>query len=300
MPAALVLIAPATSQAAFAPTFSVALEPPTAGLVPQVTAAVGQADGLRRFTLRFPAGFAVNRSLSVPRCSASDQFLRACPDAASIGTVNGTVPAAGVYLAEGNPVRIVTFLRGQLLTGTFEEGSGTLNISFDGFPPTGFPSFTMHLRGGEQGLVRAPSACGRSTVMGNFTSWTGELAVAEAPVAVTGCAEAARVSGVRVTPAKFRPTVFDDPERPSGGASLVWRLSQAAAGTRIFIERRSGRRWHRLGSLLGSGDEGSNVLRFDGRFRNRALAAGVYHFVLQPRGGDAVASPRFEVVGRRS
>ena len=298
MPAALALLAPGVAQAAFAPALGVSLEPPNAGQVPQVVAVVSQAERLQRFTLRFPAGFTANRSLAVPGCSAVDQLARLCPLASRIGQLeidgNGSGP---IHMAESNGLRTVTFLGLETIRGIFRPGTGdTLNVTFDGVPLLPRGTLRVILEGGERGLVRAPSACGSSTVAGNFTSAAGEMAVAEAPVTISGCAEAARVSAVRVSPRRFRPTVFTDLERPEGGTRLTWALDRAAAGTRVYVERRSGRRWKRVGSLLGSGDAGANTLVFDGRIRNRRLAPGVYHFLLQPRGGIATASPRFTVL----
>jgi len=300
MPAALALIAPAAAQAAFAPMLHVALEPPTAGHVPQVVATLVQAERLQRFTLRFPPGFTANRSLAVPQCSAIDQLARLCPPGTRIGTLAIEGDGSGpIHMAASNGLRTVTFIGAEAIRGIFRPGAGdTLNVTFDGVPFLPRGTLRVVLAGGERGLVRAPSACGAAVVAGNFTSAVGEMAVAEAPVAVTGCPEPARVSAVRVAPRRFRPTAFADPEHPVGGTRLAWQLDRPAAGTRIYIERRVGRAWKRIGSVLGSGDAGANTLVFDGRLRNRPLAPGVYHFVLQPRGGLRTASPRFTVVER--
>ena len=298
MPAAIALVASGSAQAAFAPALGVALEPPSAGQVPQVVATVSHAERLQRFTLRFPAGFAANRSLTVPGCSAVDQLARLCLAETRIGTLeidgNGSGP---IHMAESNGLRTVTFLGLEAIRGIFRAGAAdTLNVTFDGVPLLPRGTLRVILQGGERGLVRAPSTCGTSTVAGNFTSAAGEMAVAQAPVTVSGCAEAPRTSALRVSPRRFRPTVFADLERPVGGTRLKWQLDQATAGTRVYVERRAGRGWRRVGSLLGSGDAGANALLFDGRLRNRRLPAGVYHFLLQPRGGLAAASPRFTVL----
>ena len=298
MPAALVLILSGSAQAAFAPTLGVALEPPHAGQVPQVVATVTQAERLQRFTLRFPAGFATNRSLAVPGCSAVDQLARLCPADSRIGTLeidgNGSGP---VHVAESNGLRTVTFIGAQAIRGIFRAGTGdTLNVTFDGVPPLPAGTLRVILQGGERGLVRAPVRCGTAAISGNFTSATGEMAVAETLVTVTGCAEPARALAVSVSPRRFRPTVFTDLERPEGGTRLAWQLDRPSAGTRVFVERRVGRRWKHVGSLLGSGDAGANTLVFDGRLRGRRLAPGIYHFLLQARGGFTSASPRFTVL----
>ena len=297
MPVAIALALPGVAQAAFAPALTVALEPPQAGQVPQVVADVTHAARLQRFTLRFPPGFSANRSLTVPGCPPVDQLVRACPAATRIGTVeidgNGSGP---VHMAESNGLRTVTFLGGQALRGIFRPGAeDTLNVTFDGIPLLPRGALRVILFGGERGLVRAPAECGISAVAGNFTAAGGEMAVAQAPVTVTGCADAPHASAVRAVPRRFRPTAFTDLERPVGGTTLTWTLDRAVAGTRILVERRVGRRWKRVGSVIGSGDVGANSLRFDGRIRNRPLAPGTYHFVLHPRGGFAAASPRFTI-----
>ena len=298
MPAALALAMPGAAQAAFAPTLDVGLEPPLAGQVPQVVATVAGADRLQRFTLRFPAGFSPNRSLTVPGCSAVDQLARVCPEASRIGSIDIAGNGSGtIHVAASNGLRTISYIGTQVFRGIFTLGAGdTLNVSFDGVPILPRGTLRVVLLGGERGLVRAPSECGASVVAGDFTSAAGEMAVAQAPVEVTGCAEAARASAARVTPRRFRPTVFTDLERPEGGTRLTWELDRAAAGTRVFVERRTGRRWKRIGSLLGSGDAGPNALLFDGRIRNRRLAPGIYHFLLQPRGGFTTASPRFTIL----
>ena len=298
MPAALALFAPGAAQAAFAPTLSVGLEPPLAGQVPQVVATVAEAERLQRFTLRFAPGFAVNRSLAVPGCSAIDQLARLCPDATRLGAIEIEGNGRGtIHMAQSTGTRTVSFIGSSLIRGIFRPGmGGALDVTFDGLPPLPRGALRIILQGGELGLVRAPSECGTSMVKGNFTNAAHEMAVAEAPVTITGCPGVPLTSALRVSPRRFRPTVFDDLERPRGGTRLAWTLNRAAAGTRIQVERRAGRGWKRVGSVLGSGDVGANVLVFDGRIRNRRLAPGVYRFLLQPRGGPPVASPRFSVL----
>jgi hypothetical protein len=180
-------------------------------------------------------------------------------------------------------------MAGNDIRGAFRPALGdSLDVSLDGLPTLALSSLTVVLDGGDKGLVRTAPDCGMWIVNGNFTSWLGDFAIAQAPLAVNRCVnEPVTVSRLRLAKRTLRAGT---------GTRLRWRLSRASAGTRLYVERRVGGSWQRVGSLLASGDAGDNALVFDGRVRGRALRPGQYRFVLVPRGGSAGAAAQFTVV----
>lgn len=308
------LLLPATAQAGFAPTLRVELNPPVGGQVPEVVATVTQMPGepaLRRFTLRFPAGFMVNRSLNVAPCEQTDFLAESCQATSRIGRINATVPGlgrltgplvltppggysatiAGVLTAPGLPLRPIR--------GAFRAGLGdSLDVSLDGLPTVPVESLSIVLDGGDTGLVRTPRDCGVWNVMGNFTSWPGDFAVAETAVPVKQCAgDAVTISAVRASARWFRPARSEaDLSRRGYGTLLHWRLSRTAGATRIHVERRAAAGWKRLGSVVGTGNQGDNFLVFDGRLHGRRLRPGSYRFVLVTRDTAGAAGLGFTIL----
>jgi hypothetical protein len=317
-PAALVCLAvfggalPAAADAGYAPALSVQLNPPVAGQVPEIMAVLTQTPyepATRRFTLRFPPGFIVNRSLAVAPCQAGDLAAHACPAASRIGRIDaqgsGGAVSGPLFLtrASGGTAAIGGFLSGAGLAfnrviGSFRPAIGDgLDISLEGLPPVPLTSLAVILDGGDLGLVRTPPECGSWNLTGDFTSWQLDFAVAMAPVSASLCqAEPVLLSRVRVSRRSFRPArTFADARRAGVGTLLSWRLSRPTSATRVAVERLAGGVWQRVGSVIGSGDAGLNWLVFDGRLRGRALRPGAYRFLLIARGGAAAARARFTV-----
>lgn len=308
------LFLPATAQAGFAPTLRVELNPPVGGQVPEVVATVTQSPGeaaLRRFTLRFPTGFIVNRSLTVPPCEQTDFLSESCQATSRIGRISATVPGlgsltgpliltprggysatiAGVLAGPGLPLRPIR--------GAFRAGLGdSLDVSLDGLPSVPVESLSVVLDGGDTGLVRTPRDCGVWNVTGNFTSWPGDFAVAETAVPVKQCAgDAVTISGVRASARRFRPARSQaDLSRRGYGTLLHWRLSRTAGATRVHIERRTAAGWRRLGSIVGTGAQGDNFLVFDGKLHGRRLNPGSYRFVFVTRDTAGAAGLTFAVL----
>lgn len=282
------------AHAAFAPQMSVDLNPPVAGQVPEVRAHISQTGAepaLRRFTLRFPPGFVVNRSLTAPACTTADAAARTCPDATRIGHLESSLGDGPLYLTDAgrHAVALAGLLAGNDVRGAFRPGLGdSLDVSLDGLPTVPLASLTVVLDGGDKGLVRTAPDCGMWMVTGNFTSWLGDFALAQAPLSVSQCvSDPVTISALRLS----RRTL-----RSGAGMRIRWRLSRAASGTRVYVERGVANGWDRVGSLLGGGDRGENVLVFDGHVRGRSLQPGRYRVVLVPRGGASGAGAGFTVV----
>lgn len=306
MLAALCCVAvPASAHAAYAPRLAIELDTTQRAAVPAITSTITQASGesaTRSVRLVFPAGFETNLDAQIASCTAEQEAAEACPEASRIGSAEAAssgVPLSGpiAFSAEGGQLRILVFLQGlgglvkQKLVGTVEAGSDNrLKTVFDNLPDQLVNSVTLRFRGGDRGLVRNPRACGPVSFRGAFTSHRGEEALAEAPVEITGCA-----SKPAITAAAVRPTRV----KAGRNATVQWTLSEATRGTRVIVERRDGRLWHRVVSLVGSGRAGANRVTV----RGRLLGAGAHRVSLRATNAAGIASdPRrvpFRVLPRR-
>lgn len=300
----LALLAPAAAEAAYAPRLAVTLDPAERLATPAITTRITQAPGesaTRSVRLTFPDGFGVNAP-SVGSCSAQAEAQRACPADSKIGDAEAT--ASGVRVSgpihissEGGVLRILVFLDGlggliqQKLVGRVEFPDGRIATVFDGLPNLATTDVTLRFLGGEKALVANPRTCGDKVFSAAFTSHAGEQATSEATVTITGCVERPRISSVSVRPARVRA---------GGRVTVRWRLSQATKGTRLILERRAGRRWRRVTSLVASGREGLNrrTLRLSRRAR-----AGRYRVSLRATNSEGLPSrvvrKGFTVVARR-
>jgi hypothetical protein len=302
--AAGVLAAATVAQAAFAPGLRLTLDPPRAGDAPSLTATVLQNAGdtaAKRFTILFPRGFAIKAPVGVTACDTAAQARADCPRSSEIGSLEATLADGGklagtVHLAEAQSgTGLLVILRGSgELAGQTIPGNagprpnGQAAITFDGLPNRTLTTMTVRLIGGDRGLLRAPFACGKQLIEGRLTSHAGELAIGQSAVELTGCTRLS-VTRVRISQSRLRAA-------RRAGLTLSWHQAVATSRTRVFVERRDGRRWRRAGSLTASGDAGANSLRFNGRVRGRALRPGVYHFRLVSGGGKPVTSSRFTVL----
>lgn len=296
---------PASAHAAYAPRLTIELDTTERAAVPAITSTITQASGesaTRSVRLVFPQGYETNLDAQVGSCTAQQESAEACPEASRIGSAearSGGVPLSGpiAFSAEGNQLRIVVFLQGlgglvkQKLVGTVEAGSdGRLKTVFDNLPDALVTSVTLSFRGGDRGLVRNPRRCGPVSFRGAFTSHRGEEALAEAPVEITGCASKPAITAAAVRPSRARA---------GRAVRVAWTLSEVTRGTRVIVERRDGRRWHRVVSLVGSGRAGDNRITV----RGRLLRAGTHRVSLRATNAAGIASdPRrvpFRVLPRR-
>jgi len=109
------------------------------------------------------------------------------------------------------------------------------------------------------------------------------------------------IGRVRLKPARF--AVARGTARASHrGTRIRYSLSEAARVT-MRIQRRSGRRWVRVGALKQAGRAGTNRKSFSGRVRRKALRRGKYRLVVtavDAAGNRATAKrKRFRIVKRR-
>jgi hypothetical protein len=200
--AALLAAAPAVD-AAFAPRLSLMLDPASPHTAPAITATLTQPAGdtpARRFTLSFPAGFALQHPRGVETCSARLRRAHHCGRASEIGSLEA-IAASGVRLRGtvnlarvGRARQIVALVRGaagipsQSFTGHARMGpSGAPQLTLDGLPSLPLASLTIRLTGGPRGMLLTPRGCGPATVQGLLTSQLGELAIGLAAVQIAGC-----------------------------------------------------------------------------------------------------------------
>jgi hypothetical protein len=291
------LALPASALAAYAPSLGVTLDPTKPERAPAMTVRVIQASEdtpSRTVRIGLPGGFGANPSTQVVTCAESEESAGTCPDASRLGTATAETAvgnlSGGVHLSSSATVtRIVVFLRdstglvAQKLVGTVQgRPDGGLDLVLTDLPQVTITSLVLDLAGGARSLFENPSSCGRYVFTGEFLSHAGETAVDRAPaVTIAGCPPVPRIGSVRVRPRRFHAVrEAADRERPGHATRLSWTASASTGGTRIRVDRRQRGRWKRLGSVLASGEEGKNVLRFEGRLRARPLRAGRYRFVL--------------------
>ncbi|MBA2505579.1 MAG: hypothetical protein H0V29_06490 [Thermoleophilaceae bacterium] len=294
---ALAAFAPASASAAFAPRMGTTLDPAQAGAPTQVTLGIGQAPGetpAKRVTVKLPPGLAANGA----------------PVPGPIGTVEaqteGLGPIGGVMTLGGDGALTVPLsgqagLLSQTLTArVVRRPNGVLDLTIDGLPPV--PLTTLVFRFGTPGraLLRNPAACGPQVFESRLTSWSGEAAIAQSVAWVTGCPDPFELSSVRLAPKRFLAVRRGAHRTRQGyGTALTWHATRAVETTPVKVERLVRGRWKRFGSLEGSGAEGPNVMRFDGRMHNHALVPGAYRFIVLPQGTDARAVVPFRVLKPR-
>lgn len=304
--AALCAVVPASAQAAYAPTLDIDLDTGERGAVPAITSTITQASGetaTRSVTLVFPAGFESNLDVRLTPCTADEEAAEACPEESRIGSaqaVSGGIELTGpiALSTEGGQLRVLVFLQGlgglvkQKLVGTVEVGSDNrIKTVFSNLPNTLVTSTTLRFRGGDRGLVRNPPSCGPAVFRGAFTSHSGEEAIAESAVDITGCPTKPVITQAAVRPGRVRA---------GRGVVVSWRLSEAIRGTRVIVERRAPRGgWYRVASLVGSGRQGGNRVTVSGR----RLRPGSHRVSLRATNEAGIASdPRrvpFLVLPRR-
>lgn len=296
---------PAGAHAAYAPRLTIELDTAERAAVPAITSTITQASGetaTRSVTLVFPAGFESNLDVRLTPCTAEQEAAEACPEESRIGSaqaVSGGIELTGpiALSTEAGQLRVLVFLQGlgglvkQKLVGTVEVGSDNrIKTVFSNLPNTLVTSTTLRFRGGDRGLVRNPRTCGPAVFRGAFTSHSGEEAIAESAVEITGCPTKPVITEATVRPARVRA---------GRGVVVSWSLSEATRGTRVIVERRARRRgWYRVMSLVGSGRAGDNRLAVNGR----RLRPGTYRVSLRATNAAGIASdPRrvpFRVVPR--
>lgn len=305
-----------------------------------VTQANGE-DATKVLTLTAPAGFNPNLRSTLGSCSAANEASWTCPEDSRMGEASAT--AGGVALSgpvhvstEGGTIRVLVFLQGLggllkvKLVGdvVFRQGGG-FDTVFDDLPSTQTEYVQLRLEGGGRSLIQNPGRCGTYSFQARMESQQGAVVEASVPIAIGGCrsgggaggdgddegngggggddrrgsgdsgADRGDPGGPVISRAGLRPRRL----RAGGKAVLSWILSERTARTRIVVERQSGSRWKRAGTLNGPGAQGRNTLRFAGKLGRRALRPGRYRFALQAANAaglnSAVELVPFTLLARR-
>jgi len=195
---------PAIAQAAFAPRVSVSVDPATPAARPAIEATVFETSGdtpPKRFTLAFPAGFALKHPSGVKACKPRQRRAGRCRRSSEIGsleavTVSGVRLRGTVNLARhGRRRQIIGVVKGRAaglpnlsFVGYARLGpAGSPQVTLDGLPNVPLVSLTVRLTGGRRGLLSTPKGCGTQTVQGLLTSQLGELAIGLSAVQIAGC-----------------------------------------------------------------------------------------------------------------
>jgi hypothetical protein len=286
----LCLVAAAPASAAFAPDLTLGVDPPTASSELALSATLAQPASdtpVKRFTLSLPAGFKSTGAPGAQACAPAALQAGGCPAASRIGTVsaraaNGTNFSGTIHKLSAERFGIVIKglggSLGQVAAGSLTKRSnGSLDLRLDQLPALPLTIMNFSFDGGGRSLVRAPGKCGQYYVDGKFTSRADDLALERTRVAVTGCrgVPAVQVANIRLSRRAFK----------AGRRTVIaWWAARAVDHTNVRIERRVRGRWRVLGVLVASANAGDNVVRWDGRLRDRALRPGSYGVRIQPAG----------------
>jgi hypothetical protein len=306
------LALPSAAFSAYAPKLEVKIEPATADGPTAITSTITQAtgeDASKTVKVFFPRGFQANASAKVSGCSAADADAKACKPDSQVG--NALAEATGVGTLEG-PVHLITdpgkihlamFLKGgpaglveQRIDGVVTiQPDGSFLSTFDNLPDVQTTLFKLSFLGGDKSLVLTPRTCGTFPFKGEFTSQKGEAAKSESAVDITGCSGGGtkpEIEAASTSPRRFRPVrTVAQRTRRGYGTRLRWTLSQETAGTRIKVERKVGRSYRKVSSFVGTGKEGANSLKYEGRTGSgKPLRAGAYRFSLQTTSRTGVKS----------
>jgi hypothetical protein len=152
---------------------------------------------IRATRMVLPEGFTVNSNAADGKQACTDQQARfgtreqaQCPEQSKIGTLAihssalpGVLPGA-LYLGEpqpGNRYRVFLTADGFSLhiklagRAVPNPETGQLAIVFENLPQAPFEQFTLHVFGGERGLLATPTQCGTYPVKTTFTPWDDAL-----------------------------------------------------------------------------------------------------------------------------
>jgi hypothetical protein len=311
--AVLLLALPASAMAAYAPKLEVKIDPAKADSTTAITTIISQAtgeDSSKTVKVYFPPGFQANGSAAVAGCSKEDADAKACKPDSQVGAA--TAEATGIGTLEG-PVNLITdpskihlamFLKGgpaglveQRIDGIVSiQPDGSFLSTFDNLPDVQTTLFKLAFFGGSKSLVLTPKKCGTFTFKGELTSQKGETVKSNSLVDVTGCAGSTatkpEITGVSTRPKRFKAVrTAADRKRRGYGTTLRWSLSEETAGTRIKVERKVSGGFRKVSSFIGTGNKGSNKLRYEGRGRGgKPLKPGSYRFSLTTTSRGGVAS----------
>ena len=298
--AALFLVAAAPASAFF-PDLAVELSPPSVKKSPALTATISQPatdTPIERFTLSLPAGFTAKDAPGATSCDAGLLATNACPAESQIGTFSGSL--GGTINKTGNETfgMYMSILGGavsQVVHGSLvRRDNGTLDLVFEELPALPITNLVIHFAGGDRSLIRTPASCGEYILDGKFTSRRGELAIDRSKVEIGGCAN---VPVIRAENVRFSDRRFQAGGSPYDARTIIaWWLPQEVDHTNVLILRRVDGKWRKIGRLVGTGDEGDNKLRWDGRLHGDELKPGRYAIRIKPAGSNAGPRVGFRIL----
>ena len=305
--AALILLTAAPAQA-FLPDLSIELSPASVKTKPALTATITQPATdvpIERFTLTFPAGFTASDAPGATSCGSAVLATGGCPGDSQIGTFTGSLGSGSLLNGTINKTGDKTFgMYVSILGGAVSQvvqgsrtrrSNGTIDIGLEELPAFPMTELTLAFSGGKRSLIGTPETCGDYTLDGKFTSRRGELAVDRTEIPIAGCAD---MPLIRAENVRFSERRFE-----AGGSAyksrtvISWSLPVAVDHTTVRILRRKDGEWRRVGKLVGSGNEGQNSLRWDGRLRGRKLEPGRYAIRMQPAGSNPGERVGFRILG---
>jgi hypothetical protein len=290
------LIAAGGAQAAYAPKLAIKVDPTTPSNPSAITSTITQESGEtanKTIKVTFPAGFTVNTQSKITPCTGDQEQSDTCPPGSQVGdataeTALGALSGPVDFESSNGQLALIVYLNGfgglvnQKIIGKIAIVGSRIQTTFDNLPNTPTTSFQLALQGGDKALSRTPATCGKGVFDAAFTSQNDEQAVGQAPVDIEGCASTPVVSALSVSPKSFRAvSKFSDTQRKGYGTTLRWTLSEATNGTRVTVLRRVAGHFRKAGSFIGSGDQGQNTVKWDGRIHSRPLEPGAYRFSLQ-------------------
>lgn len=299
---ATLLLLTAAPAHAFFPDLTVELSPASVKKSPALTATISQPatdTPIERFTLTLPAGFTAKDAPGATSCDAGLLATNACPAESQIGTFSGSLDGTINKTGDKTFGMYVSILGGavsQVVQGSLtRRANGTIDLRLDELPALPITELTLQFSGGRRSLIGTPARCGDYTLDGKFTSRRGELAIDRKKIPIAGCADMPLIRAENVNLSDRR---FEAGGNPYKGRTIIsWSLPVAVDHTTVLIERRVDGEWHKRGKLVGTGNEGENKLRWDGRLRGRELDPGRYAIRIKPAGSNAGERVGFRILG---
>lgn len=193
---------------------------------------------LKRAVFKMPVGAAVSASMASRGLAActDEQFSYdtakkpECPELSNIGTVKFDSPLVGIaaghlFLATPTkdvPLRLFMYVkRGTIqiklkASTLLDEKTGQVTMVFDGVEQP-FTEFSIAFRGGPNGMLKAPDACGDYELTTDIEPFSGAVAHPTAPFKVDGC-----------KPKSFAPTLKAEasPTTAAGDTMLVNEITR--------------------------------------------------------------------------
>ena len=171
----------------------------TEGQHPDLDVTITQADGeasTKSAVATLPPVFGVGIDALGQSCPENQLLTATCPEGSFVGTASATSgllaqPLGGpVFLVDqpGGLPKLSVLLFGSAvslrLDGQVESRDGRIVNTFEGIPDVPLSSFTLHINGGDGGLLQntADLCKGAGALDGTFTAYNDKVATASAPL----------------------------------------------------------------------------------------------------------------------